>query len=29
MAASANAKDEMKKAKKQASEDMKGINLFG
>lgn len=29
MAASANAKDEMKKAKKQAGEDMKGTNLFG
>lgn len=29
MAASANAKDETKKAKKQAGEDMKGTNLFG
>ena len=29
MAAGANAKDEVKKAKKQASEDMKGTNLFG
>jgi hypothetical protein len=29
MAASANAKDELKKAKKQAGEDMKGTNLFG
>jgi hypothetical protein len=29
MAASANAKDEMKKAKKQAGDDMKGTNLFG
>jgi hypothetical protein len=29
MAASANAKEEAKKAKKQASEDMKGANLFG
>lgn len=29
MASSANAKDELKKAKKQASDDMKGTNLFG
>lgn len=29
MAAGANAKEEMKKAKKQASEDMKGVSLFG
>jgi hypothetical protein len=29
MAASVNAKDEAKKAKKQASEDMKGTSLFG
>lgn len=29
MAAGTNAKDELKKAKKQASEDMKGISLFG
>jgi|SRR5271157_845198 len=29
MAANANAKDELKKAKKQAGEDMKGTNLFG
>ena len=28
-AASANAKDEMKKAKKQGSEDIKGTDLFG
>jgi hypothetical protein len=29
MAASVNAKEEARKAKKQASEDMKGANLFG
>ncbi|MGA2204486.1 MAG: hypothetical protein ABSG40_21300 [Terriglobales bacterium] len=29
MAANVNAKDEAKKAKKQAAEDMKGTNLFG
>jgi hypothetical protein len=29
MAANANAKDELKKAKKQAAEDMKGTSLFG
>ena len=29
MAANANAKDELKKAKKQAGDDMKGTNLFG
>jgi hypothetical protein len=29
MAANVNAKDEAKKAKKQAGEDMKGVNLFG
>ncbi|MFZ0814523.1 MAG: hypothetical protein WAM78_03335 [Candidatus Sulfotelmatobacter sp.] len=29
MAANANAKDEMKKAKKQAADDMKGTSLFG
>jgi len=29
MTASVNAKEEAKKAKKQASEDMKGGNLFG
>jgi hypothetical protein len=29
MAASANAKDELKKAKKQAADDMKNTNLFG
>jgi hypothetical protein len=29
MAANANAKDELKKAKKQAADDMKGTNLFG
>jgi hypothetical protein len=29
MASSVNAKDEMKKAKKQAGDDMKGTNLFG
>lgn len=29
MAAQANAKEEVKKAKKQASEDMKGVSLFG
>jgi hypothetical protein len=29
MAANANAKDELKKAKKQAGDDMKGVNLFG
>ncbi len=29
MAASTNAKDEVKKAKKQAGEDLKGTNLFG
>jgi hypothetical protein len=29
MAASVNAKDELKNAKKQAAEDMKGTNLFG
>ena len=29
MAANANAKNELKKAKKQAGEDMKGTNLFG
>jgi hypothetical protein len=28
MAASVNAKDELKKARKQAAEDMKGTNLF-
>jgi hypothetical protein len=29
MAANANAKEELKKAKRQAAEDMKGTNLFG
>lgn len=29
MAANANAKDELKKAKKQAADDMKGTSLFG
>jgi hypothetical protein len=29
LAGGANAKDEVKKAKKQAGEDMKGVNLFG
>lgn len=29
MAANANSKDELKKAKKQADDDMKGISLFG
>lgn len=29
MAANTNAKDELKKAKKQAADDMKGTNLFG
>lgn len=29
MATQANAKEEVKKAKKQASEDMKGVSLFG
>jgi DNA-binding MarR family transcriptional regulator len=29
MAAYANAKEELKKTKKQAAEDMKGTNLFG
>ena len=29
LAANANAKDEVKKAKKQAADDMKGANLFG
>ena len=29
MAANANAKDELKKAKKQAADDMKNTNLFG
>jgi hypothetical protein len=29
MATSVNAKEELKKAKKQAAEDMKGTNLFG
>ena len=29
MAANANSKDELKKAKKQAADDMKGTNLFG
>ena len=29
MAANANPKDELKKAKKQAADDMKGTNLFG
>jgi hypothetical protein len=29
MAATANAKDELKKAKKQAADDMKGTSLFG
>lgn len=29
LAAGVNAKDEVKKAKKQASEDMKGVSLFG
>lgn len=29
MATTANAKDELKKAKKQAGDDMKGTNLFG
>jgi hypothetical protein len=29
MAAQADAKEEVKKAKKQASEDMKGVSLFG
>jgi len=29
MVANANAKDELKKAKKQAADDMKGTNLFG
>ena len=29
MAAGSSGKDEAKKAKKQASEDMKGVNLFG
>lgn len=29
MSANANSKDELKKAKKQAADDMKGTNLFG
>lgn len=29
MAAGSNAKDEVKKAKKQAADDMKGVSLFG
>jgi hypothetical protein len=29
IAATANAKDELKRAKKQATDDVKGTNLFG